>query len=100
MKYLSEFALKPGTQEEYKRRHDEIWPEMQALIRNSGIKNYSIWNLGEKLIEYYECDDAEKASKIIHMSDVKKRWDEYMSDILILNEDGSMTPYRQMFDLK
>lgn len=98
MKFLSEFALKPGTQAEYKKRHDEIWPEMQEMIVRSGIKNYSIWNLGERLVEYYECDDPQKAAETVRDCEVKKRWDEYMSDILILNEDGSMTPYVKMFD--
>jgi len=99
MKFLSEFALKPGTQEEYKKRHDEIWPEMQEMIIKSGIKNYTIWNLGERLIEYYECDDPEYAAKVIKGNPVKVRWDKFMSDILVLNEDGSMTPYRKMFEL-
>ena len=98
MKFLSEFALKPGTQAEYKKRHDEIWPEMLDMIEKSGLKNYSIWNLGDRLIEYYECEDPEGAIAYIKSCDVKKRWDEYMSDILILNEDGSMTPYKKMFE--
>ena len=35
--------IRPGMQEEYKRRHDEIWPEMLALLKEAGIRNYTIW---------------------------------------------------------
>ena len=35
--------LKPGMAEEYRRRHDEIWPELAALLRDAGIHDYSIF---------------------------------------------------------
>jgi len=35
--------LKPGTVDEYRRRHDAIWPELAALLRESGIHDYSIF---------------------------------------------------------
>lgn len=99
MKYLSEFALLPGTQQEYKRRHDELWPDMKALIKEAGIRNYSIWNINTRLIEYFEADNIALTRRIIEQSDVKHRWDEYMSDILVFNEEGKMTQLELMFDL-
>ena len=48
--------LKPGMKEEYKRRHDAIWPEMVALLKAAGIRNYTIWNVGDELFGYYECE--------------------------------------------
>ena len=45
--------IKPGMTEEYKRRHDEIWPEMKALLKEAGICNYTIWSDGEELFGYY-----------------------------------------------
>ena len=35
--------LKPGVVEEYRRRHDEIWPDLAALLHDSGIRDYSIF---------------------------------------------------------
>ena len=35
--------LKPGFKAEYKRRHDEIWPELSALLKEAGISNYTIF---------------------------------------------------------
>ena len=35
--------LKPGFKSEYKKRHDEIWPELVSLLRETGIRDYSIF---------------------------------------------------------
>ena len=35
--------LKPGQKEEYKKRHDEIWPELKQLLKQAGISEYSIF---------------------------------------------------------
>jgi len=35
--------LKPGFETEYKKRHDEIWPELQSLLSETGIQDYSIF---------------------------------------------------------
>lgn len=98
MKYVNTFALRAGTQTEYKRRHDEIWPEMLALIEQAGLQNYSIWNRDTQLIEYFETEDLERAGRVLAASPVKARWDRYMADILVQNADGSvMKPLTMMF---
>ena len=74
-----------GQLEEYKRRHDEIWPEMKELLKSAGICNYSIWNVGDELFGYYECKNGvEYAAKVQNESPVIARWNEYMADILEL----------------
>ena len=70
---------------EYKRRHDEIWPEMKEVLHAAGITNYSIWNVGDELFGYYECKNGvEFAAKVQNESPVIERWNEYMDDILEL----------------
>ena len=49
--------LKPGNEEEYRRRHDEVWPELARLLRDTGIRNYSIYRDGTTLFAYLEIDD-------------------------------------------
>ncbi|MDP9373165.1 MAG: L-rhamnose mutarotase, partial [Chloroflexota bacterium] len=50
--------LKPGADPvEYKRRHDEIWPEMLDALRDAGIRNYSIFLHGRQLFAYLEVED-------------------------------------------
>lgn len=97
MKFVSEFALRPGSQTEYRRRHDEIWPEMLELISQAGIENYSIWNKGTQLIEYFETEDPERVRRVLAESPVKARWDAYMSDILVFGSSGAMEPLTMMF---
>lgn len=90
----------PGTEMEYKRRHDEIWPEMSAILNEAGIHNYSIWLSGLDLFGYYECADIEQATKVQGTSPVVARWNDYMKDILVMDFDpatGTTPPLQLMF---
>jgi L-rhamnose mutarotase len=75
--------LKPGKEKEYKSRHDKIWPEMIEEMERSKIHNFSIWLKGDQLFGYYETEDKELARKISQDSPVIKKWNEYMSDIIM-----------------
>ena len=87
-KYAWRGKIVPGMQEEYKKRHDNIWPEMKEVLADAGIVNYSIWMQGEELFGYYECEKGvEYAAKVQAESNVVKKWDEYMKDILIMEKD-------------
>lgn len=41
-KYAFKMQLNQGMAEEYKRRHDAIWPELVALLHAAGVSDYSI----------------------------------------------------------
>ena len=72
-KYAWRGKIVPGMQEEYKKRHDNIWPEMKEVLANAGIVNYSIWMQGEELFGYYECEKGvDYAAKVQAESDVVK----------------------------
>lgn len=87
-KYAWKARIKEGSLEEYVKRHNEIWPDMVNVLKEAGIKNYSIWNSGLDLFGYYECEKGvDYASKIQSESEIVKRWDEYMKDILIMEKD-------------
>lgn len=87
-KYAWRGKIVEGKQEEYKKRHDNIWPEMKKVLENAGIRNYTIWMTGNELFGYYECEHGvEYASKVQAESDIVNRWDEYMKDILIMEKD-------------
>ena len=103
-KYAWRGKIVPGMQEEYKKRHDNIWPEMKEVLANAGIVNYSIWMQGEELFGYYECKKGvEYAAKVQAESDVVKKWDEYMKDILIMEKDpvtGAQPLLTQVFSFR
>ena len=87
-KYAWSARIVPGMKEEYKRRHDEIWPELVALLKEAGICNYTIWNVGDTLFGYYECErGVDFAAKMQSESPIVAKWDEYMKDVLIMEMD-------------
>lgn len=80
--------IKSGCEAEYKKRHDEIWPELIDVLKSAGICNYSIFICGNELFGYYECEKGiSVAEKVQAESSVVERWNEYMKDILILEMD-------------
>jgi L-rhamnose mutarotase len=102
-KYAWTGRIAPGMKAEYVKRHDEIWPEMVDLLKKAGIKNYTIWNVGDTLFGYYECEKGIKfAADTQSGSEVVARWDEYMKDILIMDKDpetGAQPLLEKVFEL-
>ena len=87
-RYAWKATVKEGKLAEYKRRHDEIWPEMVDVLKEAGICNYSTWNVGNELFGYYECEKgAEFAAKVQSESPVVDRWNEYMKDVMVMEMD-------------
>lgn len=82
--------LNPGAEAEYIRRHDEIWPELVALLKDTGISNYSIHLDRETnvLFGYLERRDDHTMDDLPNHP-VMKRWWAYMGDIMRTNPDGS-----------
>ena len=103
-KYAWKGMIVEGKFEEYKRRHDNIWPEMKEVLAEAGIVNYSIWNVGNELFGYYECEKGvEYAAKVQRESAVVDRWNEYMKDILIMEidpETGAQPLLTQVFSFR
>lgn len=94
--------LNPGMKAEYKKRHDDIWPELAELLRASGISNYSIL-LDEEtntLFGYLERRDGHKMDDLPNHP-VMKKWWAYMGDIMQTNADGSPVaiPLAELFHM-
>lgn len=90
-RYGFRLFIRDGMIEEYKRRHDAIWPEMTEVLNKAGIHNYTIWNVGNELFGYYECESVEYASKVQRESEVVARWGEYMADVMADNPPDPVT---------
>ncbi len=88
---MQRFAWKarvlPGKLAEYVKRHDEIWPEMTDVLNEAGIRNYTIWSVGDELFGYYECDDIAFASRVQAESAVVARWNVYMKEVMEMEID-------------
>lgn len=79
--------VRPGYEEEYKKRHDEIWPEMLAELRAAGISNYNIFRHGLTLFGHFETDDLAATIGYLRDSDVNRRWAESMAPIMKIEVD-------------
>ena len=42
-RHAFKMKLKPGNEAEYKKRHEDIWPELTKLLTESGISDYTIF---------------------------------------------------------
>ncbi|AIQ46614.1 L-rhamnose mutarotase [Paenibacillus sp. FSL R7-0273] len=80
----------PEHYEEYKRRHDELWPEMAEELRNHGSNNYSIF-LDEEtgnLFAYVEIEDEAKWDQMSE-TEICRKWWVYMEPLMETNPDNS-----------
>lgn len=87
-RYAWKARVLDGMLPEYKRRHDEIWPEMLEVLKAAGIRNYTIWNVGSDLFGYYECEKGvDFAARVQAESPVVDRWNAYMKDVMVMEMD-------------
>jgi L-rhamnose mutarotase len=92
--------LHPGNEAEYQRRHETIWPELEALLKTTGIREYSIF-LDEEthiLFGVLRTDDPQKLDNLPGEAIMKKWWD-FMKDLMDTNPDHSPVsrPLREVF---
>jgi L-rhamnose mutarotase len=89
--------LRPGCEQEYKRRHDELWPEMHDAMRRAGV-NMVIY-LHENLLFLYATAPNQHSWDELERDPVTPRWDKYMSDVLEDDANGKtfIKDLRQMF---
>lgn len=103
-RYAWKATVKDGMLAEYRRRHDEIWDEMKEVLRAAGIRNYSIWNVGNELFGYYECEHGKAfAAQVQASSPVVDRWNAYMKDVMDMETDpetGAQPQLTQVFSFR
>jgi len=94
--------LKAGFEGEYKKRHDEIWPELAKKLSEAGISDYSIF-LDEETLTLFgveKLSDDNTAGELAGRQ-IMRRWWDYMADVMEVNEDNSpvQVPLEEMFHL-
>ncbi len=102
-RYAWKARILPGKRDEYVKRHNEIWPEMVEVLKEAGIRNYSIWIVGDEVFGYYECEKgADFAAAHQAQSPVVDRWNEYMKDVMDMEMDpetGAQPKLEEVFYL-
>ena len=92
----------PNAHAEYLKRHNPIWPELEATLKSHGVHNYSIFLHPEtnQLFAYVEIED-ERRWQSIAQTEVCQKWWTHMSDIMPSNKDHSpiSKDLRQIFHM-
>ena len=95
--------LKAGCEAEYQKRHDEIWPDLAELIKQSGVYDYSIFLDRETNILFaVQKKSGEQGSQDLGNNPLVRKWWDYMSDIMEVNADNSPVtiPLNEVFYLE
>jgi len=82
--------LNPGQKKEYKKRHNEIWPELKKLLKNAGISEYSIF-LDEETntLFAFQKVSGKGGSQDLGQTEIVQKWWAYMAGIMETNPDNS-----------
>ena len=80
-RYCFCLQVRPDRLDEYVERHRDVWPDMQAALRDSGWHNYSLFLRDDGLlIGYVESDDLDAAQKAMAATEVNARWQAQMAE--------------------
>ena len=96
------FEIRPGTEAEYKRRHDEIWPELVEAIKDAGLANYSLFRRGTEVFGYVECHpDVATAFARLGTSEANRRWAAWFEDVIVslTDEHGNLHRIEEVWHL-
>ena len=82
--------LKPGVADEYRRRHDALWPELAQALRAAGVYDYSIF-LDEQTLHLFAVMKLRPGHNVADLPQqpVMRRWWDYMADIMLTEPDNS-----------
>lgn len=82
--------LNPGQEEAYTKRHKELWPELQLLLKESGVSEYSIF-LDEETHTLFAFQklSGDASSQDLAENHIVKKWWAYMADLMETNPDNS-----------
>jgi L-rhamnose mutarotase len=79
--------IKAGGEQEYRLRHQQVWPALLADLKGAGCQNYSIFARGLDLFAYLEVEDFQRFLQTMASSEANERWQASMSNILSLEAD-------------
>lgn len=82
--------LNENQKEVYKKRHDEIWPELKVLLKEAGVSEYSIF-LDEETntLFAFQKVSGESGSQDLSSNPIVQKWWKFMADIMETNADFS-----------
>ena len=92
--------INEGQKEAYKKRHDELWPELKILLKDSGVSEYSIFlDEDTNTLFAFQKVTGTGGSQDLSSNQIVKKWWDFMADIMEVNPDNSpiSTPLEEVF---
>ncbi|MDB5522315.1 MAG: hypothetical protein JWM58_78 [Rhizobium sp.] len=87
------YRLKPGMGPEYDRAHQEVWPDILALLDDAGIYDYQIWRHGEIVVSRMRTRKGfGHSSAVTGASEVQRRWTASLGHVFDEIADASGEP--------
>ena len=102
-RHVFKMKLNPGMEAEYKKRHDEIWPDLVDLLHDAGISDYTIHLDPEtNLLIGVLTRTRNHGMADLPSHPVMKRWWGHMADIMATHPDNMpvQVQLKKVFDLK
>ncbi|MDP2338058.1 MAG: L-rhamnose mutarotase [Bacteroidota bacterium] len=90
MRLAFKMHLNEGQKDEYKKRHNELWPELRQLLKDAGVSEYSIF-LDEETNTLFAFQKVEggRGSQDLGKTEIVQKWWAFMADIMKTNPDHS-----------
>jgi L-rhamnose mutarotase len=87
-RHAFKMKLKPGMVAEYKKRHDEIWPELAAELKAAGVSDYSIF-LDEETLTLFAVQKLSEGNTAAALPDspIVRKWWKYMAPLMEVQPD-------------
>ncbi len=92
--------VNPGVIEEYKKRHENLWPELRDLLKGAGISEYSIFYDAEtNYLFAFQKQSGDQGSQDLGTTEVVRKWWKYMAELMETNPDNSpvSVPLEEVF---
>lgn len=91
MKRLAfKMKLNPGQKEAYIKRHNELWPELEKLLKENGVSEYSIFlDEATNTLFAFQKVSGSGGSQDLSSNEIVKKWWNFMADIMEVNPDNS-----------
>ena len=89
------FRLVSGQEDEYRRRHVTVWPELEEAIRAEGLVNNAVYVAGDTVVVLVEHpSDVEGALERLGATEVNARWSEFFADVMATQPERAEEVWR------
>lgn len=76
------WRIRPGRVEEYDRKHAQVWPELERVLRDGGVQSFHIYRRGEIVFSHMDVKDYQRLTEVFAHDPVAMRWEKEFAELL------------------